>query len=119
MTLTEASERFSIDKDKLKYYEENGFFDCHRQPDGSIDYCDHTLEYLSLIELLLKSGLDMKSLKNYLDSLGTDSVTGEAQVKILMRQRYALLDDIHGKQKILDQLDFVIHEAQKKNTKEN
>ena len=114
MTLLEAGKRFGIDKDKLLYYEENGLFDCHRQPDGSIDYCDETPEYISLIDLLLKAGLDMEALKPYLSGLGDDSVSNEALIKILMKQRYALLDDIHDKEKILNQLDYVIHESKKK-----
>lgn len=114
MTRLEASKRFRIDQDKLLYYEEKGLFDCHRQQDGSIDYCDETLEYISLIELLLKAGLDMESLKTYLRGLGDDSVSNEAQIKILIKQRYALLDDIHDKEKILNQLDFVIHESKKR-----
>lgn len=115
MTISEASKRFKIDKDKLLYYEKNGLFDCHMQPDGSIDYCDETLEYISLIDLLLKAGLDMETLKTYLNSLGDDNTSNEAQIKILMKQRYALLDDIHDKEKILNQLDYVIHESKKKN----
>lgn len=114
MTLLEASERFCLDKEKLQYYEEKGLFDCHRQADGSIDYCDETLEYISLIELLLKAGLDMEALKTYLSGLGDDSVSNEAQIKILIKQRYALLEDIHDKEKILNQLDYIIHESKKK-----
>lgn len=114
MTLNEAAERFGIDKQRLIYFEQNGLFDCHKQSDGSIDYCDETLEYVSLIELLLKTGLDMETLKKYLAGLGEDKVSNEQQIKILMKQRYVLLDDIHGKQKILDQLDYVIREAKKK-----
>lgn len=114
MTLKEAANRFCINENKLLYYEQNGLFDCHKQTDGSIDYCDETLEYISLIEILLSAGLDMDTLKKYLSSLGDDNLSNEAQIKILMKQRYILLDDIHGKQKILDQLDYIIHETKKK-----
>lgn len=114
MTLLDASKRFQIDQEKLQYYEKNGLFDCHKQPDGSIDYCDETLEYISLIELLLKAGLDMEALKAYFSGLGDDSVSNEAQIKILIKQRYALLDDIHDKERILGQLDYVIRESRKK-----
>lgn len=114
MTRLEASKRFNIEEDKLIYYEKHNLFDCHKQSDGSIDYCDETLEYISLIELLLKAGLDMEPLKTYLNGLGDDSVSNEEQIKILIKQRYALLDDIHSKEKILTQLDYVIHQSKKK-----
>lgn len=114
MTLLEASKRFGIDQDKLLYYEKNGLFDCHRQPDGKVDYCDETLEYIGLIDILLKTGLDIKDLKTYLEEPGEDGILHETQIKILMKQRYALLDDIHSKEKILNQLDYIIHELTKK-----
>lgn len=114
MTRQEARKRFGIDNDKLLFYEKKGLFDCHKQPNGSIDYCDETQEYISLIDLLLKSGLDINSIKTYLSSLGDDNLSNEAQIKVLMKQRYALLDDIHDKEKIIGQLDYVIHEFKKK-----
>ncbi|HKM28917.1 MAG TPA: MerR family transcriptional regulator, partial [Anaerovoracaceae bacterium] len=110
MTLLEASKRFNIEEEKLQYYEKNGLFDCHKQADGTINYCDETLEYISLIDLLLKAGLDMDKLKVYLNGLGDDSISNEEQIKILIKQRYALLDDIHDKERILNQLDYIIHE---------
>lgn len=114
MTLPEAARRFGIDRKKLLHYEKNGLFDCHRKADGSIDYCDETLAYVSLIDLLLKAGLDMETLKTYLNGLGDDGISNEAQIKILIKQRYALLDDIHEKEKILNRLDYVIHKSKKK-----
>lgn len=111
MTLKEASKRFCIDESKLMLYEQNGLFDCHRQSDNSIDYCDETLEYVGLIEILLDAGLDMETLKKYLEGLGDDKLSNEEQIKILMKQRYILLDYIHEKQKLLDKLDFIIREA--------
>ena len=114
MTLADASKCFRIDKEKLLYYEENGLFDCHRQPDGTIEYCEETLEYVSLIDLLLKAGLNMEALKKYLEGLDNNNISDETRIKILMKQRCALLNDIHDKEKILNQLDYIIHESKKK-----
>lgn len=113
MTIAEAAEHFCISRSKLEYYEWNGLFDSHRKFDGSIDYCDETLEYIGLIELLLSAGLSMDTLKNYLESLGNDKASNEEQIRILIKQRYILLDNIHEKQKILDKLDYIIREAKK------
>lgn len=110
MTLPEAAERFCIDRSKLEFYEQNGLFDNHRLDDGSVDYQEETLEYISLIEILLSAGLDMCTLKKYIESLNNSNLCSEMQIKILMKQRYELLDDIHEKQKILDKLDYIIRE---------
>lgn len=114
MTLTEASERFCIDEDKLRYYEQNGLFDCHRQADGSIDYCYEMSEYICLIKFLLSAGLDMDTLKKYLKCIENDDISNKEQIKILIKQRYILLDDIHEKQKILDKLDYIIYKCKNK-----
>lgn len=114
MTLFEACERFSIDKEKLQYYERSGLLDCHRQPDGNIDYSDETLEYIGLVDLLVKAGLNIEAIKIYLSGLRDNGISAEEQIKILVKQRYALLDDIHDKEKILRQLDYIIYKSREK-----
>lgn len=39
--------------------------------------------------------------------------TKEEQIRILRKRRAQLLDEIHGKQQLLDQLDYMIHEIKK------
>lgn len=38
--------------------------------------------------------------------------TKEEQIRILRKSRMQLLDEIHGKQQLLDQLDYLVHEIQ-------
>lgn len=37
--------------------------------------------------------------------------TKEEQIRILRKNRLQLLDEIHSKQQLLDQLDYMIHEV--------
>ena len=39
--------------------------------------------------------------------------TKEEQIRILRKNRLQLLDEIHSKQQLLDQLDYMIHEIKK------
>ncbi|RKJ47173.1 hypothetical protein EBB54_06635 [Schaedlerella arabinosiphila] len=39
--------------------------------------------------------------------------TKEDQIRILRKSRLQLLDEIHSKQQLLDQLDYMIHEIKK------
>lgn len=39
--------------------------------------------------------------------------TKEDQIRILRKNRFQLLDEIHSKQQLLDQLDYMIHEIKK------
>ena len=39
--------------------------------------------------------------------------TKDDQIRILRKNRLQLLDEIHSKQQLLDQLDYMIHEIKK------
>jgi hypothetical protein len=39
--------------------------------------------------------------------------TKEEQIRILRKSRSQLLDEIHSKQQLLDQLDYMLHEIKK------
>ncbi|MEY8536281.1 MerR family transcriptional regulator [Blautia pseudococcoides] len=113
MTLNEASRRFHISMDKLNFYEENGLLE-HRTLTGGVpDYTESDLRRIGLIHALLKSGLNMDTLKTYLNLIGNKTSSKEEQIKILRKQRFKLLDDIHEKQQSLDELDFMIDEIKK------
>jgi len=114
MTLTEASRRFHISMEKLKTYEENGLLEHQALADGSFDYTETELRRAGLIHFLLKSGMSMDVLKKYLRLLNDKTESKEEQIRILRKQRYQLLDDIHDKQQTLDELDYMIQEVKKK-----
>ena len=42
-----------------------------------------------------------------------NGVTREEQIRLLRKSRAQLLDEIHGKQQLLDQLDYMLHELRK------
>lgn len=113
MTLNEAGRRFHISMDKLKYYEENGLLVHQTLADGTWDYTEAELRRTGLIHALLKAGLNMAALKKYLSLLESTTNNKEEQIKILRKQRFKLLDDIHEKQQSLDELDYMIDEIRK------
>ena len=111
MTLNEASKRFHISMEKLKNYEENGLLEHQTLADGTFDYTETELRRIGLIHSLIKSGMNMEVLKKYLRLLNDETASKEEQIKILRKQRYQLLDDIHDKQQALDELDYMIRET--------
>ena len=111
MTLNEASKRFHISMEKLESYEENDLLEHQTLADGTFDYTETELRRIGLIHSLLKSGMNMEVLKNYLRLLKDKTTSKEEQIRILRKQRYQLLDDIHDKQQTLDELDYMIRET--------
>lgn len=111
MTLNEASKRFHISMEKLKSYEENNLLEHKTLADGTFDYTETELQRVGLIHSLLKSGMDIDILKRYLKLLNDKTGSKEEQIRILRKQRYQLLDDIHDKQQTLDEIDYIIRET--------
>lgn len=111
MTLQEASKRFDISIDELQQYEKNGLLQADSSHPG--DYEDEDFRRLGLIQFLLNTGFSVKEAKKYLE-LMKDNETIEEQIRMLRKQRFELLDGIHAKQQLLDQLDYMILEKKRK-----
>lgn len=113
MTKEQVSERFGVPLNKLRFYESQGLFDCHKQPDGSIDYNDELMDYIGIINVLMEAGAEMDTLRKFMQKLMQSTITKEEKLHYLRKQRKRLLEDIHSKQKSLDQLDYIIFDIDK------
>lgn len=113
MTKEQASQRFGVPLVRLQVYEDQGLFDCHRQPDGSIDYSEELMDYVGIIHILMDAGAEADTLRDFMRQLMESTITKEEKLRYLRTQRQKLLEDIHAKQKSLDQLDYIIFDASK------
>lgn len=100
MTISELSERYKIDIEKLKVLEQSELIPTLEKFD------DSALKQLSTVCNLYDSGLSMEDIKRFLLFKRDDEKT--EQIKILNLLRRKLLDEIHKKQKSLDSLDYII-----------
>ena len=113
MTKEQASKRFGVPLAKLQMYETQGLFDCHKQPDASIDYTEELMDYVGILNILMDAGAEVDALRDFMRQLMESTITKEEKLRYLRRQRQKLLEDIHSKQKSLDQLDYIIFDANK------
>ena len=116
MTLKEASERFRISIEKLNYYEENGLIVCETLVNDVPDYTENELRKVGIIHALTTAGMDVNVLRKYLQLLRKKVGSKDEQIRILRKQRYEVLDEIHCKQQSLDELDYMIDEIRKGET---
>lgn len=116
MNIQEASSRFHISMEKIRFYEESGLLESQPSSDGTAQYTETELRRIGIIHSLLKAGFDLEMLKKYLRLLDSEYSDKEQQVKILRKQRCILLNDIHDKQQSLDELDYMINEIRAKKT---
>lgn len=108
MTIEQASERFDVPLAKLQLYEKQGLFDCHRKANGDIDYNDDLMDYIGIINVLTEAGAEVETLRRFMRKLMSSEITKEEKLRYLRTQRAKLLENIHSKQKSLDQLDYII-----------
>lgn len=110
MTIEEVSKQCQISVEDLRRYEKYGLLECTRTMDGLPDYQTADLRQIGFIRFLTDAGLQIDDLKHFLQIRNQDAGSKEEQIRILKKQRYRLLDDIHRKQQSLDRLDYMIHE---------
>lgn len=110
MNIKEAMKQFHISKDQIRFFEENGLLESGKSAVETGQYNEKELRRIGTIHSLLKAGFELEGLKKYLQLM--DDSDKDGQVRILRKQRFALLDTIHDRQQALDALDYMIHEIQ-------
>lgn len=113
MTLREASMRFGISLEKLNEYESLGLIVPETCSGGTPDYAEQELCKLGTIHALLTAGMQTGELRSYLQLLRKTVVNKDEQIRMLRKQRFALLGEIHTKQQSLDALDYMIETVKK------
>lgn len=115
MTLQEAAIRFQINIEKPDFYEKNGLLECRQVINGAADYAEDELRRVGLIHSLLQAGFDIDSLKKFFSLSDHDGADKQEKIRPLRKQRCRLLDEIHEKQQVLDELDYMIEKIRKVN----
>ena len=116
MTLEEAEKIFDVPPGRLQQFVSFGFIKAIGNACGATDYCDEDFNRIGLIETLLSAGFTPEETKRVLyltENMGTD----EEQIRMLRKRRNSLLSDIHEKQQLLDNLDFMIWHKRKQGGK--
>lgn len=107
MTLNDAAKKFDLPLETLKKYISFGLIRENSNTDGTVQYKDSDFERLGLVDTLIRSGFTLEETKKYL-LLTEDMGADEEQIRMLKKQRRSLLNDIHKKQQLLDNLDYMI-----------
>ena len=117
MTLQEASSRFHIEMEALRLYVENGLLIGRETDNGEMDYREADLQRAAQLRFLLTAGMEPDAVKQLVALMDAKTDTGAEQIRLLRKCRYRWLDEIHGKQQFLDQVDYLIREIRDRKTK--
>ena len=104
MTIKEVSERYCIPMAILREYESWGLCSTTQKRAGAWQYDDADLEHLSLMMTLLEIGFAIPEVKAY-SKLAVQQDTEMQCIQILNQKRYSMLEEIHCREKQLEQLD--------------
>ena len=114
MTISEASRRYYVTADTLRYYERIGMIPPVPRTKGGIrDYDEESCRWIELMKCLRSAGVQIEALIEYASLYRQGGGTEARRKEILMEQRAQLLDRMGEMQRSLDRLNYKIENYEK------
>lgn len=113
MTMEEVSRCYLIPQEVLKEYESWGGCSTVKKVMGDWQYDDTDLERLSLIMTLHDIGFEKEEIEVYLSLMLQGNHVDQERLQMLNQKRQSLLDEIHFREKKLENLDYLRFEIHK------
>ena len=109
MTIAEASKKYEISADTLRYYERIGLIPpVPRNKSGIRDYDQESCQWIELMKCMRSAGVQIEALVEYVELFRQGDATLEARKALLMEQRDLLLARMEEIQQSLDRLNYKI-----------
>lgn len=105
-TIGQVSEMFGLPVSTLRYYDKQGLFPEIERVSGIRRFSEKEIETLRLIECLKKSGLDIKSIRQFIDWCAQGSSTFNHRLELFKNQKETVENEIRHLNKVLDMLKF-------------
>lgn len=106
MTITEASQKYEISADTLRYYERIGLIPpVPRNKSGIRNYDEESCGWIELMKCMRKAGVQIEALIEYVALFRQGDSTIDARKNLLMEQREHLAARMNDMQASLDRLD--------------
>lgn len=114
MTISEASRRYHVTADTLRYYERIGLIPPVPRTKGGIrDYDEESCRWIELMKCLRSAGVQIEALIEYASLYRQGDGTEARRKEILVEQRAQLLDRMGEMQRSLDRLNYKIENYEK------
>lgn len=105
-TIGQVSEMFDLPVSTLRYYDKEGLFPHMERSSGIRRFSDRELESLHVIECLKKSGLEIKTIKQFMEWCAQGSSTYEKRKELFYQQKANIEAEIAKLEKALDMIRF-------------
>lgn len=107
MKIAEASKRFNLTNDTLRYYEKIGLIKASRK-NGIRDYSEEEINRIEFIKCMRSAGLSIDFLVKYIKLVDIGASTIGERKKLLLEQKEILTTKIKEMQSTLERLDYKI-----------
>ncbi len=97
---------FHIPISTLRYYDKEGLFPHLQRNSGIRKFTEQEIETLRVIECLKKSGLEIKSIKQFIAWCAQGSETYGQRLSLFLKQKEAVEKEIQRLEKTLDMIRF-------------
>lgn len=106
MTIAEASKKYQLTADTLRYYERIGLIPpVPRTKGGFRDYDEDSCRWIELMKCMRSAGVQIEALTEYVRLFRQGEDTAQARRELLVRQRDQLAARIAEMQRSLDKLN--------------
>lgn len=106
MTITEASQKYEISADTLRYYERIGLIPpVPRNKSGIRDYDEESCRWIELMKCMRRAGVQIEALIEYVALFRQGDSTLDARKNLLMEQREQLIMRMEDMQASLERLN--------------
>jgi len=102
MTIKDAVKRFDVSDEVIERYISEGLI--REKPGKTKEYEDADFLRIGLFAFLEEAGFNSDDIKKYRDG------SCETRKRLLREKRRNTLDEVHGKQKLIDKIDYLINE---------
>lgn len=106
MKIKDICSQFSLDECELDYYKNNGIFNSGFGAETELT--EEQIEILCTLSFFRKAGLSRERIATYFKACPCE------QIQILRKLRDELLDAMHEKGRLIDQVDYIIYELKSK-----
>lgn len=114
MTISEASKKYELSADTLRYYERIGLIPAvNRTVSGIRDYTDEDCRWVEFAKCMRSAGIPVEALIEYVTLFQQGESTREARKQIMVEQRDLLAEKTAEMQKTLDRLNMKIENYEK------
>lgn len=113
MTNADIHKNYCISMEILNLYEGWQLPGTERKLPGNWQYDDDDLRRISLIATLFESGFQKEEVKRYMLLLSQGKASGGERLCMLNGKRSKILEELHQKEKGIEQLDYLRHEIRK------